>query len=75
MKDSTKRTLRTILQAAVGIAVALPGIIAASGVPATLPWVAGALAIAGGLTRLMAMPSVQLLLPPWLRIDETASRQ
>nr|WP_189269673.1 hypothetical protein [Streptomyces fuscichromogenes] len=75
MKDSTRRVLRTTVQITIGVAVALPGIVAASGVPASLPWVAGALAIAAGLTRVMALPSVQALLPSWLRTDDTASRQ
>jgi hypothetical protein len=73
MKDSTKRTIRTTVQTGVGIAVALPGIVAASGVPASLPWVAGALAVAGGLARVMALPTVQQLLPAWLRTGDTAS--
>ncbi|MFJ8791389.1 hypothetical protein [Streptomyces sp. NPDC102462] len=72
MKDTSKRTARTVLQTTVGVAVALPGIVDASGVPASLPWVAGALAVAGGLARVMALPSVQLLLPSWLRTDDTA---
>lgn len=46
MSDAAKRTARTVLQSAVGIAVVLPAIVDASGVPATLPWVAGALAVA-----------------------------
>ncbi len=74
MKDSTKRTLRTVVQTGVGVAVALPGIVAASGVPASLPWVAGALAVAGGLARVMALPAVQALLPAWLRTGEEVSR-
>ncbi|MCH5677821.1 hypothetical protein [Streptomyces gilvus] len=74
MKDSTKRTVRTVLQTTVGVAVALPGIVDASGIPASLPWAAGALAVAGGLARVMALPSVQGLLPSWLRTD-AASRQ
>lgn len=75
MKESTKRTARTVLQTTVGVAVALPGIVGASGIPESLPWVAGALAVAGGLARVMALPSVQLLLPRWLRTDDGASRQ
>jgi hypothetical protein len=75
MQDSTKRTARTILQTTVGIAVMLPAIVAASGVPESLPWVAGALGIAGGLARVMALPGVQALLPGWLRTDDTATRQ
>jgi hypothetical protein len=72
MKDTTKRTARTVLQTTLGIAVALPGIVDASGIPAALPWVAGAIAVAAGFTRTMALPTVQQLLPSWLRTDETA---
>ncbi|MET9621074.1 MULTISPECIES: hypothetical protein [unclassified Streptomyces] len=67
MSDAAKRTARTVLQSAVGIAVVLPAIVDASGIPETLPWVAGALAVAGALTRVMALPTVQTLLPSWLR--------
>ncbi|MGC5343638.1 hypothetical protein [Streptomyces sp. DT171] len=62
MKQSTRRTIRTAVQAAVGVAVALPAIVAASGIPASLPWVAGALAVAAGLARVMALPQVEKLL-------------
>ncbi|MFI6337850.1 hypothetical protein [Streptomyces sp. NPDC050535] len=71
-RESTKHTARTVLQTTVGVAVALPGIVAASGIPAALPWVAGALAIAGGVARVMALPSVQQLLPGWLRTEDGA---
>ncbi|WP_149180816.1 hypothetical protein [Streptomyces sp. TRM49041] len=67
MSEAAKRTARTVLQTAVGIAVALPALIDAAGLPASLPWVAAALAVAGALTRVMAVPAVQPLLPPWLR--------
>ncbi|MFB6517432.1 hypothetical protein [Streptomyces sp. NPDC056401] len=67
MKDSTQRTARTILQTAIGLAVVLPALVAASGVPESLPWVAGALAVSGGLARVMAVPGLQKLLPAWLR--------
>ncbi|MFC8925213.1 hypothetical protein ACFT43_04935 [Streptomyces albidoflavus] len=62
MTHATKRTIRTVLQGAVGVAVVLPAIVDASGVPASLPWVAGALAVAGGLARVMALPGVEALL-------------
>ncbi|QKW51678.1 hypothetical protein [Streptomyces buecherae] len=62
MTTATKRALRTALQTAVALAVALPAIVAASGIPAALPWVAGALAVAGGTARVMALPSVEALL-------------
>ncbi|MFF9912287.1 hypothetical protein [Streptomyces sp. NPDC013457] len=73
MSDAAKRTARTVLQTAVGIAVVLPAIVDASALPATLPWVAGALAVAGALTRVMALPAVQNLLPSWLRTTPGAA--
>ncbi|WP_204339317.1 hypothetical protein, partial [Rhizobium ruizarguesonis] len=63
-----------ILQSALGLAVVLPAIVDASGIPAALPWVAGALAVAGGFARVMALPGVQRLLPGWLRTDEPEAR-
>ncbi|MCG7203945.1 hypothetical protein [Streptomyces arenae] len=72
MQDTTKRTVRTVLQTTVGVAVVLPEIVSASGVPESLPWVVGALAVAGGLARVMALPGVQGLLPSWLRTDSGA---
>ncbi|MFG2747250.1 hypothetical protein ACGFY0_45370 [Streptomyces chartreusis] len=74
MSDAAKRTARTVLQTALGLAVALPAIVSASGIPEALPWVAGALAVAGGFARVMALPGVQRLLPGWLRTDEPAAR-
>ncbi|OAR21924.1 hypothetical protein A8W25_28180 [Streptomyces sp. ERV7] len=62
MTDAAKRTVRTILQGVVAFAVALPAIVNASGIPDTLPWVAGALAVAGGLARVMALPAVEQIL-------------
>lgn len=56
---------RTVVQTAVGLC-------RAAGVPETLPWVAGALAVAAGVTRVMAVPGVQALLPGWLRTDPRA---
>lgn len=75
MKDSSKRTVRTVLQTGLGFTVALPAIVDASGVPETLPWVAGGLAMAGGFARVMALPKVQALLPSWLRTDDPVARQ
>ncbi|MER5357056.1 hypothetical protein [Streptomyces sp. NPDC002785] len=62
MSPAAKRTVRTVIQGAVAFAVALPAIVDASGVPESLPWVAGALAVAGGLARVMALPSVEAIL-------------
>ncbi|MFF3886611.1 hypothetical protein [Streptomyces sp. NPDC001914] len=62
MTDANKRTVRTVIQGIVGFAVALPAIVDASGVPESLPWVAAGLAAAGGLARVMALPSVEAVL-------------
>jgi len=59
MKTSTKVTIRTGIQWVVSVAVMLPGIVAASGISETVPWVAGGLAVAAAVTRVMALPSVQ----------------
>lgn len=69
MSEAAKRTARTVLQTAVALALVLPALVDASDIPATLPWVAGALGVAGALTRAMAVPAVQLLLPSWLRTE------
>ncbi|MFM9576768.1 hypothetical protein ACKI1I_03575 [Streptomyces turgidiscabies] len=62
MTPANKRTVRTVVQGVVMFAVALPAIVTASGIPASLPWVAGALAVAAGLARVMAVPAVEQLL-------------
>ncbi|MDT3395602.1 hypothetical protein RKE29_02870 [Streptomyces sp. B1866] len=62
MSTAAKRTVRTVLQTVVAFALALPAIVHAAGIPEALPWVAGALTAAGGLTRVMALPSVEALL-------------
>ncbi|MEV6839775.1 hypothetical protein AB0N17_35655 [Streptomyces sp. NPDC051133] len=69
MSEAAKRTLRTVLQTAVGLCVLLPTVVDTAGIPRTLPWAAGALAVAAAVTRLMAAPGVQALLPAWLRTD------
>lgn len=62
MSAQTKRTIRTILQTVFALAAGLPLILAASGIPATAGGVAIALAVAGGATRVMALPVVEQLL-------------
>ncbi|XQE81574.1 hypothetical protein ACN24L_25185 [Streptomyces microflavus] len=74
MSDAARRTARTVLQTALALAVLLPALVDASGVAATLPRVAGALAVAGAVTRVMALPGVQALLPRWLRTEPPEGR-
>lgn len=64
-----RSTLRTIFQLTVALAAMLPVIVDASGADETLPAVGGALFIAGGVTRVMALPAVEQFLQrfvPWL---------
>ncbi|MFG2940893.1 hypothetical protein [Streptomyces sp. NPDC048282] len=75
MTEPTRRTLRTVVQTAVGLCVLLPAVVDAAGIPATLPWAAGALAVAAAVTRVMAVPAVQALLPPWLRAGGADDRR
>jgi hypothetical protein len=74
MSEAAKRTLRTVVQTAVGLCVLLPTVVEAAGVSGTIPWVAGALAVAAGVTRVMALPAVQALLPAWLRTGDADER-
>ncbi|MET9425640.1 hypothetical protein ABZY06_33890 [Streptomyces sp. NPDC006540] len=67
MKDETRRTLRTVFQTVVTVAAAAPALVAASGVAQTSGAVAFALTVAGAVTRIMALPVVDSVLPEWLR--------
>jgi hypothetical protein len=67
MTDANRRTVRTIVQTVLALASGLPLIINAAGIPQGAAGVGLALAVAGGLTRVMALPVVDNLLPAWLR--------
>ena len=62
-----RATARTAFQFIIGLAAMLPFLIGASGLDETWPPVAGALAIAGAITRIMAVPQVEEFLAshPW----------
>ncbi|OXY97659.1 hypothetical protein [Streptomyces diastatochromogenes] len=66
MTDATRRTLRTAVQTLVALVPLLAGEPAARDAPA----VAGVVAVAAALTRLMSLPEVERLLPSWLRGEE-----
>lgn len=57
-----KATLRTVFAAVVSVAAVWGLIIEASGVDSTIPVVAGTVLVAGGITRIMAIPQVNDLL-------------
>ncbi|GAA1161006.1 hypothetical protein F4556_005172 [Kitasatospora gansuensis] len=67
MKDSTRRTIRTSCQTGLALAAGLPLIVDAAGVPGTLPGLGVTLAVAAGVTRVMALPLIDRILPHWLR--------
>jgi hypothetical protein len=73
-----RRMFRTALVVIVAVAPMLPGIIDSAGIPAALPWASGLLAIAAGLTRVLAMPQVELILrrfAPWLSAGDVQSNE
>ncbi|MEV5131449.1 hypothetical protein AB0K87_13265 [Streptomyces sp. NPDC053705] len=67
MTDANRRTVRTVVQTIVGLAAALPILLPTLGVPETAAGYGVALAVAAGITRAMASPTVQRFLPAWLR--------
>jgi hypothetical protein len=69
MKDSTRRTVRTVFQTVVSVAAGMPLLLDASGIPETAPGVGVIVAVAAAVTRLMALPLVDNLLPSFLRKD------
>ncbi|UUU22542.1 hypothetical protein [Streptomyces sp. DSM 40750] len=68
MTDSNRRAVRTAFQAMLAVAAAVPLLADTPGV-ADLPGYATLVVAATALSRLMSMPSVERLLPPWLKAD------
>jgi hypothetical protein len=68
MSDANRRAARTVVQFLVAVAALLPAIVDGAGLSRSLPWVAGALTVAGVTSRLMSLAAAQHLLPPWLRV-------
>ena len=69
MSDGVRRTVRTVFQNVLGLAAGLPLIVDAAGFTEAVPGVAVSLTVAGIVTRVMALPVVDSLLPVWLRKD------
>ncbi|MYW68765.1 hypothetical protein GTY65_32505 [Streptomyces sp. SID8379] len=63
MTEAARRTLRTALQTV----VALLPLLADGGAAADVPALAGVVAVAAAVSRVMALPEVDRLLPHWLR--------
>lgn len=69
VRQPWRATLRTVFAVLVAVAAMLPLLVETSGLDETLPPVAGALAIAGAVTRVLALPQVEDFLErfaPWL---------
>lgn len=69
MSKKNKQVLRTVIQAGIGFAVALPGLIDATGLDESTPWIAAGLTASAVVTRLMAVPQVQKFLG-WLNTED-----
>ncbi|MFE4397216.1 MULTISPECIES: hypothetical protein [Streptomycetaceae] len=67
MTDSARRTTRTVVALVLGIAAGLPLLVQTADIPSTLPGLGTILAVAGAVTRVMALPMVDSWLPAWLR--------
>ena len=66
-----RATVRTVVQALLGLALAWPLIVQALGLP-EWAWVSVSLAVAAAITRVMALPAVERLLArhvPWLAAE------
>ncbi|WP_200303736.1 hypothetical protein [Streptomyces adelaidensis] len=71
MTDSNRRALRTAFQALLAVAAAVP-LLAGTPEVADLPGYATLVVAATAFSRLMSMPSVESLLPNWLKQRPTA---
>lgn len=61
-----RATVRSVFQFVVGLAAAWALIVQAAGVDPGVEWVAGSVAIAAGITRVMALPAVDDLIRRFL---------
>ncbi|MGY4098033.1 hypothetical protein ACW2Q0_00470 [Nocardia sp. R16R-3T] len=67
---------RTIFQLVVGLAAAMPMLIASTGLPTTAAGIGTALAVSATITRIMAIPAVAILIAryaPWLAAEPRAA--
>lgn len=60
-----RSTLRTVFQALVGLAAMWAVVVQALGLP-DWAWVGTSLAVAAGITRVMALPAVEVWLRTWV---------
>ncbi|GAA1358136.1 hypothetical protein [Streptomyces beijiangensis] len=66
MTEPTRRAVRTAVQTLFALVAAVP-LLAQDPAAAGLPGIAVAVAVSAAVSRLMAVPAVERLLPGWLR--------
>lgn len=69
-----RATLRTVAAVVIALLPALPDIVDAMGLSA-YAWAAGILAVAAGITRVLAIPAVNDVLSRWLPALSAAGRE
>lgn len=67
----SKAVIRTVVQIVVGLAVAMPYLVTELGLDGTWPVVVTVLGISAGITRVMAIPAVNILLGKYLGLGAT----
>ena len=72
-RNPWRATIRTVFAFLIGLAAAWALIIEAAGIDPGMEWAATSLTIAGGITRVIALPAVDALIRqfiPWLAPDK-----
>lgn len=75
LSTKTKTTVRTVIQVVIGIAVIAPLVVDQVGGTASVPWLAGAVAVSGIVTRFMASDLGQKLMGFLNTADENADKK
>ncbi|QKY78570.1 membrane protein [Streptomyces phage Dryad] len=75
MSTKTKVTIRTVIQVILGLAVVAPLLVDRVGGAEAVPWLAGAVAVSGVVTRFMASETGQKLMGFLNTADETADKK
>lgn len=71
MNHKTKVTFRTVIQVVLGLAVITPLLVEQVGGTEAVPWLAGAVAVSGVVTRFMASDLGQKVMGALNTADET----
>ena len=75
MNQKTKVTIRTVIQVVLGLAVITPLLVDQVGGTEAVPWLAGAVAVSGIVTRFMASDLGQKVMGALNTADDTADKK